>query len=152
MTLTLEGQEAIDYLQYMQEQAKSIDEADTYTERLVRSLPTPEEIFEPSRERHVVTQGDLVDDINSEIPQPTTVTVEVPNEFPSTPTQPKRYHRWSDADLRTLHACASSSSSSIRALTYVRDSIDTSLSVKSVHTKLNTLGYKVRKGYICRPN
>ena len=151
MIITLKDQEALDYMEYLHSKGIKHNDSLIMSERPV-SLPTPEEIFKSNHERYIVTQSDLVDDLNSEIPQPTTVSVEVPNEFPSTPTQPKRYHRWSDADLRTLHACASSSSASIRALTYVRDSIDTSLSVKSVHTKLNTLGYKVKKGYICRPN
>lgn len=151
MQILLEGQEALDYLIYMQEQVKSIDEATKLMARpMSANLPSVEEIAEPNSEKHVVqTEADLARDIISDILQPREDTRQVSNQFPS--IKPKRtYYKWNEGDIHTLHACALSPRPSIRNVAYIHSRFDTSkVSEQAVRSKLNALGYKIKKGTVC---
>ena len=153
MQILLEGQEALDYLNYLQEQAKSIEEIETIASKFGKpTIPSAEEIAEPSRERHVIdTQKDIADDIMSDIPQPFVNVREVFNQFPA--IEPKRtYYKWNEGDIHTLHACALSSRPSIRNVAYIHNRFDTSkVSEQAIRSKLNALGYKIKKGTVCLP-
>jgi hypothetical protein len=151
MQILLEGQEALDYLNYLQEQAKSLDEVETLASKFGKPIiPSVEEVMEPNRERHVVqTEADLARDIISDIPQPRVDTRQVSNQFPS--IKPKRtYYKWNEGDIHTLHACALSPRPSIRNIAYIHSRFDTSkVSEQAVRSKLNALGYKIKKGTVC---
>ena len=151
MQILLEGQEALDYLNYLQEQAKSIEEIETIASKFGKpTIPSVEEVMEPNRERHVVvTQKDIADDIISDILPPRVYTREVPSEFPA--IEPKRtYYKWNEGDIHTLHACALSPRPSIRNVAYIHHRFDTSkVSEQAVRSRLNALGYKIKKGTVC---
>jgi hypothetical protein len=152
MQILLEGQEALDYLTYLQEQAKSIEEIETIADKFGKPiLPTAEQIAEPTRERHVVdTQADIANDILSEIEQPRYLHKAPSGVFPII-SKPK-YYRWTEGDIHTLHACALSPRPSIRSLSYIHHRFDTSkVSEQSVRSKLYSLGYKIKKGTVCLP-
>lgn len=151
MQILLEGQEALNYLNYLQEQAKSLDEVETLASKVSNpTIPSVEEVMEPNRERHEVqTEADLAKDIISDIPQPRVDTRQVSNQFPS--INPKRtYYKWNEKDIYTLHTCALDPRPSIRNIAYIHNRFDTSkVSEQAVRSKLNAIGYKIKKGTVC---
>lgn len=161
MQILLEGKEALDYLTYIKEQAKSLDKVTSLMDKVESRMSKPlsanfqstEEIVKHNREVHsITTEKDIADDIMSEVEQPLVDTREVSSEFPT--REPKqKYYKWTVGDIRTLHTCAMSSRASNHSIDYIHTRFNTELvSRKAVIAQLYRLGYKIKKGVVCQPN
>lgn len=84
----------------------------------------------------------LIEDIANEKLTSSSLYVELPDPFRS---------GWSKSDLNSLeYCCLDSSPPSHKKLSYLRKILPSHISDSAIRSKLYRLGYKIKKGVICK--
>ena len=142
MQVILEGQEALDYLEYAKQQTLNIKGEPGFI-KVPQSEPCS----------RVTPDNFIASAYIADIPQPTVVFKDVPDLFASSieraVNKKRTYYKWQATDDATINALASSKRPSERVISHILGRLPRAVSLSALKARLNYLGYKLKKGVVC---